>query len=636
MTRASVLKNFLKKMNYKIDLILSKIEVRKLFTFLILIFGIILISVFVISRYKTVYSAVYQERIEKLNYMSDFAIEVLKEEAYYVKMHKLTLQQAQAQVIGVFKDVHFENSDYIWIYDYDGIILYHPNPNMIGKNTKDSVDIKGTNFGAKMIDLPKKYGSVYISYDWPKLGQNNNITYPKVSYVVAFSDWKWIIGMGIYVDDIKIKVLHSMLKSLYPILFGAIIAMLIFRYILWVTVVTPIEDLADKSLRLANNDLTVTLPEETNNTEIGKLYQAFGKFVKFFKEKRDNEKKLSLIYDNIENVLITVNSKGEIQSGNLAIEKMFGYSLQEIIGANVNLLISPTLFEENFDNLKNDKHGEGKYEILGIRKNEDLFNIEINVNEFLYNDETLFILVIRDITEQKEVEKMKNDFISVISHELRTPLTAVRASLGLLLSGAFPTLPDKAENLIEIANKNSLRLIDLINDILDIDKIAAGKMDFNLETTNISGIIKSTIAINKPYGKQYKVFYNFVDNLNPNETFIVDKSRFMQVLTNLLSNATKFSPEHSVVTVSTEKKNNKVIISIKDSGSGIPQEFRDKVFDKFTQVDSSDTRKKGGTGLGLSICKSLVERMNGQIGFESEVGHGTTFRIEFPTKNSIG
>lgn len=241
----------------------------------------------------------------------------------------------------------------------------------------------------------------------------------------------------------------------------------------------------------------------------------------------------------------------------------------------------------------------------------------------------------RDITEQKEVERMKNEFISVISHELRTPLTSIKGSLGLISSNALGVLPDKVNSLLGIANNNTIRLINLINDILDLEKIKAGKMDFVFEEHEVMSLIEETVTLNDEYARQYNVKYVIKNKLD-NALINVDKNRFIQVLTNLLSNAAKFSYDNEEVYINIERKRNLISISVINKGNGIPEGSFSKIFQQFSQVDSSDTRKSGGTGLGLSICKSIIEKMGGTIGFTSKLKEYTTFYFELPEiiKNS--
>ncbi|MET0535762.1 MAG: CHASE domain-containing protein, partial [Steroidobacter sp.] len=239
------------------------------------------------------------------------------------------------------------------------------------------------------------------------------------------------------------------------------------------------------------------------------------------------------------------------------------------------------------------------------------------------------IAQVQDVTASKEMERIKNEFISVVSHELRTPLTSIRGSLGLLLGVFMKELPQKVKSLIEIAYNNCERLIPLINDILDIDKIASGHMRFEMQEESVAALTLQAVQANEAYARKFDVSI-VVAPIDESLRVMVDAARYQQVLSNLLSNAAKFSPPGGVIEVSAEARDSRVSISVRDYGEGISDEFQSRIFSKFSQADSSATRAKGGTGLGLHIAKQLVEQMNGAIGYSTQVGTGTTFRIEFP------
>jgi len=234
-----------------------------------------------------------------------------------------------------------------------------------------------------------------------------------------------------------------------------------------------------------------------------------------------------------------------------------------------------------------------------------------------------------DISERKRMERMKNEFVSTVSHELRTPLTAIRGSLGLIAGGVAGELPEQARGLIEMAAANTERLLALINDLLDMDKIQSGVMPLDLKRQPIMPLVEQAVATNQGYAEQYGVSYRIVQGL-PAAEAKVDAARFLQVMANLLSNAAKFSHPGGSIEVALQDEGGMLRISVTDHGVGIPEEFRSRIFEKFSQGDSSDSRHKGGTGLGLSISKSLVEKMGGQIGFDSVVGQGTTFYFTLP------
>lgn len=233
-----------------------------------------------------------------------------------------------------------------------------------------------------------------------------------------------------------------------------------------------------------------------------------------------------------------------------------------------------------------------------------------------------------DITERKRVERMKNEFVSTVSHELRTPITSIRGSLGLLAAGVTGPLPPKAQSMIDVAHKNCERLVRLVNDILDIDKVEEGKMSFNLKSIRLYGVLERAIVLNRPFAQARNVELKLTPDLQDVPVF-GDEDRLMQVLTNLISNAVKVSPRGEVVTVGAVRKGARIRTQIVDRGAGVPEDFRGRMFQKFAQADRrDDSSTRMGTGLGLAIAKALVEKMSGTIGFDTETGRGTTFYFD--------
>ncbi len=235
--------------------------------------------------------------------------------------------------------------------------------------------------------------------------------------------------------------------------------------------------------------------------------------------------------------------------------------------------------------------------------------------------------IIQDITERRRVEQMKNQFVSMVSHELRTPLTAISGALGLLSGGALGALPEVMQPMLQIAGDNSEKLTQLINDLLDIDKLVAGKMQFELQECAVRELLEQCVRHNQPYADKFGARIELTPG--PDAVLALDPMRFHQIMANLLSNAAKFSPAGSVVSVKTTLIQNSFRISVADQGPGIPESFRDRIFEKFSQADAVDARQRGGTGLGLAIVKELTNRMGGQISFDSETGKGSCFYLDF-------
>jgi CheY-like chemotaxis protein len=227
------------------------------------------------------------------------------------------------------------------------------------------------------------------------------------------------------------------------------------------------------------------------------------------------------------------------------------------------------------------------------------------------------------------VDRLKSEFVSIVSHELRTPLTSIRGSLGLMEGGAVGELPAKARDLVRIARQNAERLIRLINDILDLEKLEAGKVQLQIAALDPAELVESTLAELRTMAHQYRVTLRAL--VHHCHQVAGDRDRVVQVLTNLVSNAVKFSPEGGTVTVAlADGAPGFLRFAVKDHGRGIPAEQLGRLFMRFEQLEQADTRRRGGTGLGLAISRSLVEQQGGKIGVISAPGHGSEFWFELP------
>jgi len=350
---------------------------------------------------------------------------------------------------------------------------------------------------------------------------------------------------------------------------------------------------------------------------------------------RESEAQIRNVVDNVVDGIITIDDGGEILTANPAAARIFGYAREEMLGRNISMLMPPPHKETHDGYLRHYREtGEQKIighgrEVEGLRRDGTVFPMDLAVNEIVRGDNRMFTGIIRDITERKQVERLKQEFVSSVSHELRTPLTSIRGALGLVGGGAIGKLGKENQALIDIALNNTQRLINLVNDILDLEKIGAGRMEFQFVRTDLAALIESTLAANKGYADEHGVRFRMTDT-QPLPPVRLDEDRIRQVMANLLSNAAKFSPKGETVEVSVLPHGAWARVTVSDHGPGIPDAFRGRIFDRFSQADSSDTKKAGGTGLGLSISKAIIDRHGGDIGFDTAAGKGASFHFDLP------
>ncbi|MBE9014266.1 PAS domain S-box protein, partial [Pseudanabaenaceae cyanobacterium LEGE 13415] len=356
---------------------------------------------------------------------------------------------------------------------------------------------------------------------------------------------------------------------------------------------------AEADLRQAYEGLEVLVQQRTVELQIA----------------NESLQQLAAIVESSNDAIISTTLEGIVLSWNRGAEKTYGYSRAEAVGRFINTLVSPIITEQR-RTIHHCKDGQAIDVFLTISP--------VRVSNGNITGQSW---IVRDITELRAVERMKDEFVSIVSHELRTPLTSIRASLGLLLMGKLGALPDASLPFLEVAVNNTDRLIRLINDILDLERLNTEEVGLSQQLCDLAELMKQAIDIMQ--GSADAANIQLICRVL-SVTVTVDHDRILQTLTNLLSNAIKFSHSGGTVELIAEHHFKEIRIAVKDQGRGIPRDKMERIFERFQQVDASDSRQQGGTGLGLAICRSIVQQHGGRIWVESVLGVGSTFYFTLP------
>ncbi|UTY60031.1 ATP-binding protein [Massilia sp. erpn] len=504
--------------------------------------------------------------------------------------------------------------------------------------------------------------SGHVEENWPDGGR----------YLVGYSEtaghahypglgWTVLVRQGL--DD-AYQPLHQMQARVLWVGLALALLFSLLGYLAALLIAQPLSSLATAAERIRQGE-ALSLPPAGPYSEVQALVQALNALVANLMQRKSelnelnltlerrveqrtreleqalarvsaNEQRMQTIIESAQDAFIAVDPQGRIIDWNSAAERMFGWRRSEVLGLSYIEVLVPPRFrvrqEEAMLSFRSSGEAnlpEHRLQRLVLRRNGEELAVEVTVALAGARDESFFSAFLHDVSARRKVEQMKSEFISTVSHELRTPMTSIQASLAMLADGSAGELSPDTRHLLDIAQKSSERLVRLVNDVLDMEKIEAGRMDYQMRRQPILPLLEQALdavrgmASQRPAGLQLEAAVDGV-------ALSLDHDRIIQVLVNLLSNAVKFSPQFSTVTLNAEHSLEWLTISIADQGEGIPSEFQASVFEKFAQADGSDRRRKGGTGLGLSICKSIVEAHGGRIGFDTHPGKGTVFRVELP------
>lgn len=349
-----------------------------------------------------------------------------------------------------------------------------------------------------------------------------------------------------------------------------------------------------------------------------------------------SEENLRIFAETTDNWIWTIDQHRKLTFSNVAIFSILGFTIKEALGSDILLFIPEEdrdAFNNDFQNYLQKRKGWSGKVARWRHKNGSIKWLESSAEPIFKdgNEEVIgFRGADRDVSARKNLDMIKSEFISTISHELRTPLTSIRGALGLLFEQNKNNTNSKEYKLLDISLNNCSRLIHIINDILDLEKMTSGKMNYKFENIQINELVNSAVKTSLPLAEKAGIIIEIENTVDDDVAVYIDSSRFTQVLNNLISNAIKVSSAGDKVTIKVTRNSATVRISVIDHGPGIPDSFRTKIFEKFAQADSSSSRSLEGTGLGLNICKNFLEQMGSSINYTSEKNKGTTFYFDLP------
>jgi PAS domain S-box-containing protein len=388
--------------------------------------------------------------------------------------------------------------------------------------------------------------------------------------------------------------------------------------------------LMDNTRRLARG--AALNPPIGGNDEIAHLDKTFSEMAEALAAAARKER---AIIANARDVICSLDTALVFQAVNPAVEQVWGYLAEELTGKGLDLVVPDDEIEGVRTAFTKIASTESSLPVESRILRKDGNEIEMAWSVQWSKQEETFFCVAHDITERKQIERMKRDFVAMVSHDLRTPLTSIQGFLSLLDAGAYGELTDAGADSLYTADASITRLIRLINDLLDAERLESGKLELQIASVNLAELFEQSAEAVETFAQREGVRLLIeCDGSRPEMNIDADCDRLIQVLVNLLSNAIKFSNAGSKVTLTAESLDECVEIKVIDEGRGIPAEFLDSVFERFKQVKKSDAKVKRGTGLGLAISKAIVEKHGGTIGVTSQEGKGSTFWFRIPKKLS--
>ena len=388
--------------------------------------------------------------------------------------------------------------------------------------------------------------------------------------------------------------------------------------------------LPDGTLKHVESRGEATLDSEGNVLKVLETLMDVSDRVRAEQSFQRSEEHLHLITDALPVLIAYIDVNQHYRYINRTYETWHGKSRSYIIGKPMQELWGESNYRKILPYVKTVLAGKAvTFESQPTTESNSYWVSATYIPDFDADEVKGFFSLIEDITERKVAEQMKSEFVSIASHEMRTPLTSIHGVIKLLCAGRLGELTESGQNMAQMALRNSDLLVRLVNDILDLERMESGRDKIAKQTCNSAELIGQALDTLRSMAAQQ----NLVLKTDAAAVeFLGDRDRLIQTLTNLIGNAIKFSPANSTIWITAREREQKVLFAVKDNGRGIPEDKQESIFERFQQVDASDSRKKGGTGLGLAICRHIVEQHGGKIWVESIFGEGSTFYFSLPIK----
>lgn len=413
---------------------------------------------------------------------------------------------------------------------------------------------------------------------------------------------------------------------------GAVFALLgvLAAALLTEAVTRPLKEVIQATRAVSAGEPAPRLPVRTAD-EVGQLAEAFNEMTRKLRDTTVSRDYLDRVLETMGECLVVTGPDGTITRVNRAVCRLSGVGDDELLGQNCrDLFRAPQDHISLLDALEPDGSVYGVETDLLARGGEAVpVLVSVGAMEAGPGGSRGYVVVAADISERQRNEQHKDEFVTMVHHEVRAPLTAVRGAIGLLAGGVAGELGERGRELVDIALRNSERMERLVNDILASRKLDSGRMEFHFEEVELMPLVEQAIESTSAYAAEHEVRFEIEESV-PGAKVRVDPDRMIQVLMNVLSNAVRFSDADAVVATSVNHHEEILRVAISDSGPGIPEDFRDRVFEAFARGEHDNWRHRSSTGLGMSISKGIIEELGGSISFETEIGVGTTFFIDLP------